>query len=168
MSVGKHALTILPCLFVADIFATRCYGVASSDLQKLGLCADKAFQLCQSRSLRSLDGGFRVTRSGWWIRHIRGGELTWKFEREAESLACQPQLPQRSATSPATKLSPTKLHPGRQAFPTRTIPKSSGKSTSPSQFSGSSTILRFTQSRNFDNTAAMVRPRQSQIPLQCM
>jgi len=57
---GKLELTILPCLFVADMVATRCYRVASSDLQKL-VWVDKAPTL-SLRSLLGLGGGFEVTR----------------------------------------------------------------------------------------------------------
>lgn len=34
---------------------------------------------------RALGGGFRVTRSGWWIgAPWRRASLAWKFDREAE------------------------------------------------------------------------------------
>lgn len=146
MSMGKHALTILPCLFVADILATSCYRVAPSSLQKIGLCVDKAFQLRRLRSLDSRGGGFRVAQ--WLVdkagRHLRGGEPTWKFEREAEAWA----EPHPSKPHSAAGLSPTKL-PSRPAIsaPHAQSRISVENRPQPSQISGSSTILRFAKSR---------------------
>jgi hypothetical protein len=70
-------LTILPCLFVADMIATRCYSVASSSLQKLICgCRQNSQTLSVADSCCTQEAS-ESTRNGWLSTqpvNVRGGE----------------------------------------------------------------------------------------------
>lgn len=76
----RARLTILPCLFVADIFAAGMLQSSTFRLSKIWfVCMQtKLIQLRQSRSLRALCGGFSESRAvvDHWRRRVGLGNST--------------------------------------------------------------------------------------------
>ena len=170
VSAGERALTILPCLFVADILAARCYRVASSDLQKLDW-ADKVRDFVGCGLFLVSAEALEVTRR---VGRYRDGTVVveataWKFEGQPGSLdapatALPSRLSHRNPVSAPQCLSPTKL-----LSPAGT--RVSGAPHAQSQIRGSKIglalpnfwIIDKSPSTDIDNTAAMVCPNRSQM-----